>query len=93
VVDGPIRRLMADELARTRELYRSAAHGIRLLEPTSRACVRTAFTLYGDILDEIERSDYRVLDHRVSVGVARRARIAVPGLFAAALARRNGAGP
>jgi phytoene synthase len=90
VVDGPIRRLLADEIARTRELYRSAAPGIRLLHPTSRACVQTAFTLYRDILDEIERNDYRVLDHRISVGVPRRLRVAVPGLVSAALARRSG---
>ena len=89
VVDGPIRRLMADEIARTRELYRSAEQGIRLLDPTSRPCVQTAFTLYRGILDEIERRDYRVLDQRVSVGMARRARVAVPGLVAAALARRG----
>ncbi|HEX4357063.1 MAG TPA: phytoene/squalene synthase family protein, partial [Pseudonocardia sp.] len=40
VVDGPIRRLLADEIARTRELYRSAEQGIRLLDPTSRPCVQ-----------------------------------------------------
>ncbi len=89
VVDGPIRRLLADEIARTRELYRSAAQGIRLLDPTSRPCVQTAFTLYRGILDEIERSDYRVLDQRISVGPARRIRVAGPGLIAAARARRG----
>jgi 15-cis-phytoene synthase len=87
VVDGPIRRLLADEIARTRELYRAAAHGIRLLDPTSRACVQTALTLYRNILDEIERSDYRVLDRRVSVGLARRVRVLGPGLLAAQRAR------
>jgi phytoene synthase len=88
VVDGPVRRLLAYEIARTRELYRSAEQGIRLLHPTSRDCIRTALRLYGGILDEIERADYQVLDRRVSVGPARRLAVAVPGLGRAYLARR-----
>jgi phytoene synthase len=74
VVDGRIRRLLAFEIARARELFRTAEQGIRLLEPSSRDCVRTAFTLYGGILDAVERADYRVLDRRVAVGPARRSR-------------------
>jgi phytoene synthase len=89
VVDGPIRRLLAFEIARCRELYRSAAPGIRLLDPTSRDCMRTAFALYGGILDEVERSGYRVLDRRVGVPVVRRAAVAGPGLVRAWLARRG----
>ena len=89
VVDGPIRRLLADEIARTRELYRSAAAGVRMLHPTSRDCVRTALRLYGGILDEIERSDYRVLDRRVRVGTGRRLAVAGPGAARAVLARRR----
>ncbi len=88
VVDGPIRRLLAHEIARTREIYRSAEAGIRLLHPTSRDCIRTAVALYGGILDEVERADYQVLDRRVSVGPARRVRVAVPGLARAYAARR-----
>ncbi|UQX86854.1 phytoene/squalene synthase family protein [Jatrophihabitans telluris] len=83
VVDGPIRRLLADEIARTRELYRTASHGVRLLDPTSRACVQTALTLYRGILDDIERRDYRILHERAGVSIPRRARVAVPGLLAA----------
>jgi phytoene synthase len=89
VVDAPIRRLLAFEIARTRELYRSAAPGVRLLDPTSRDCMRTAFRLYGGILDEVERADYRVLDRRVSVGAGRRASVALPGLVRAVRARRT----
>ncbi len=88
VVDGPVRRLLADEIARTREIYRSAAPGVRLLHPDSRDCVRTALRLYGDILTEIERSDYRVLDRRVSVPRRRRAQVALPGAVRAVAARR-----
>jgi phytoene synthase len=89
VVDGPVRRLLAHEIARCREVYRSAEPGIRLLDPTSRDCVRTAFRLYGGILDEVERADYRVLDRRVSVGAGRRASVALPGLVRAVRARRT----
>ncbi|HSP39286.1 MAG TPA: phytoene/squalene synthase family protein [Frankiaceae bacterium] len=88
VVDGPIRRLLAFEIARCRELFRNAAPGIRLLHPTSRDCIRTAFTLYGGILDEIERADYQVLDRRVSVPARRRLAVAGPGLLRAARARQ-----
>jgi 15-cis-phytoene synthase len=88
VVDGPVRRLLAYEIARTRELYRAAEPGIRLLHPTSRDCIRTAFRLYGGILDEVERADYQVLARRVSVGPRRRLTVAVPGLIRAYAARR-----
>ena len=89
VVDGRIRRLLAFEIARTRELYRSAAHGVRLLHPTSRPCIETALRLYGGILDEIERADYQVLSRRVGVGPARRAAVAGPGLARAWRARQE----
>jgi len=92
VVDGPVRRLIAFEIARTREIFRAARPGIRLLHPASRDCMRTAFALYGGILDAVERADYQVLDRRVSVGAAGRARVAIPGLLRAQAARRPGAG-
>jgi phytoene synthase len=88
VVDGPVRRLLAFEIARTREIYRSAAQGVRLLHPSSRPCIETALTLYGGILDEIEASDYAVLHRRVAVGPARRLAVAGRGLVAARRARR-----
>jgi len=88
IVDGPVRRLLAYEVARTREIFRTARVGIRLLHPTSRDCMETAYSLYSGILDEIERADYRVLDRRVSVGRRRRALVAGPGLARAYAARR-----
>lgn len=89
VVDGRVRRLLAFEIARARELFRSAEPGIRLLHPTSRDCIRTAFVLYGGILDAVERADYQVLDRRVAVGTARRLTVAVPGLARARRSRRS----
>ena len=87
VVDARIRRLLAFEIARTREIYRNARQGIRLLHPSSRPCIETALALYGGILDEIEAADYAVLRQRVAVGPARRAAVAVPGLVRALRAR------
>ena len=49
VVDGRVRRLLAFEIARARELYRAAEPGVRLLHPTSRDCIYTAIRLYGGI--------------------------------------------
>jgi phytoene synthase len=80
IVDANVRRLLAFQIARARELFRAAAPGIRLLAPTSRDCVRTAATLYGEILDAVEAADYRVLDRRVAVGPRRRAEVVIPGL-------------
>ena len=88
VVDGRVRRLLAFEIARTREIYRSAAAGVRLLHPTSRPCIETALRLYGGILDEIEKADYAVLGQRVGVGRGKRAAVALPGLARAGAARR-----
>jgi len=89
VVDGPVRRLLAFEVARTREIYRSAAQGVRLLHPSSRPCIETALALYGGILDEVEKADYAVLGQRVSVGAARRIAVAGPGLLRARRAFRS----
>ncbi len=100
VVDSRVRRLFAFEVARTRELFRAARPGIRLLDPRARDCVQVAFTLYGGILDAVEAADYAVLDRRVRVGMSRRARVALPGLWRswrarAGVSRRTGspAGP
>ncbi len=87
VVDGRVRRLLAHEIARCREIFRSAEPGIRLLHPTSRDCIRTAYVLYGGILDAIEDADYQVLDRRVSVKLSRRLAVAGPAFWRAARAR------
>jgi 15-cis-phytoene synthase len=89
VVDARVRRLLAFEIARTREIFRAAEPGIRLLHPTSRDCIRTAFTLYGGILDAVEDADYQVLDRRVAVPNRRRAAVALPALARARRARRR----
>jgi 15-cis-phytoene synthase len=87
VVDGKVRRVLQYEIARTREIFRNARPGVRLLHPTSRDCIITATKLYGGILDEVEKADYRVLDRKVAVPLTKRLRVAVPGLVRARAAR------
>jgi phytoene synthase len=87
--DPRVRRALAHLVARTRAVYRRAAPGIALLDPVSRPCVHTAYTLYGAILDHIEAADYDVLNRRVSVPVHRRLVVALPALVGSHTARRR----
>jgi phytoene synthase len=79
--------LLRFEIDRTRRLYAEARPGIDLVHPTSRDCLRTAFELYGGILDAVEAAHHQVLDRRVGVPLGRRLRVAVPGLVRARRAR------
>jgi phytoene synthase len=88
VVTPSVRELLRFEIERTRALYAFAEPGIDMLHPTSRDCVRTAFTLYGGILDAVEDAHYHVLDRRVSVPMGRRLRVALPAARRARAARR-----
>lgn len=81
--DQPIRDLIALEIERARALYRSAAAGIELVHPSSRDCLRTASTLYSDILTVIEHSGHDVFSRRASVPMRRRMRVAGSGLIRA----------
>src|SRR3712207_982775 len=65
-------QLMREMVAITRRRYDDAAPGTPMLARESRDCVRAATDLYGGILTEIERADYRVLDRRVRVSKPRR---------------------
>jgi phytoene synthase len=85
--DAAFAALMREMVAVVRRRYDDAAPGTALLAPESRDCVRAATALYGGILREIERADYRVLDRRVSVSRPRRAAVFARRLTAAQLAR------
>ncbi|MFI6638999.1 phytoene/squalene synthase family protein [Streptomyces sp. NPDC050504] len=63
----------------TRQVYGEAEPGIAMLEPRARPCVRTAFVLYGGILDAIARDGYPVLHRRAVVPRGRRAAVAAAG--------------
>ncbi len=85
--DRHVRAALAHLVARNRAIYRAAEPGIAMLEPASRPCVRAAFTLYGDILGEIEDAGFAVLSRRVVVGRRRRVAVAAPLLGRAVTAR------
>ncbi|WP_406121022.1 phytoene/squalene synthase family protein [Streptomyces canus] len=78
--------LMAAE-AMTREVYRAAEPGIAMLDPRTRPCIRTAFTLYGGILDAIADQGYTVVHRRAVVSRGRRAATAAAGVVRIAGAR------
>lgn len=90
--DARITRALAAQVARARSVYREAAPGIPMLDPSARPCVATAYRLYGRILDLIERAGYDVLSRRVTVSGGRRLAIALPALARAAWPTRVGAG-
>ena len=82
VVDRTWRQLMAFEVERCRELYRSADRGIALLPASAARCITTARHLYAGILDEIEDAGYDVFRSRAAVPTWRKAtmaaRMAIP---------------
>ncbi|GAA3506358.1 phytoene/squalene synthase family protein [Streptomyces prasinosporus] len=80
--------------ALTRGVYREAAPGLGMLDPVSRPCIRTAFVLYGGILDAVARDGYAVVHRRAVVPRRRRAVVAADGLarVVAARLRARGAG-
>ncbi|MFE4703370.1 phytoene/squalene synthase family protein [Streptomyces sp. NPDC056738] len=71
----------------TRGVYRQAAPGIAMLDPISRPCIRTAFVLYGGILDAVAEDGYAVVHRRTAVSRRRRAAVAIDGLVRVAAAR------
>ncbi|AIR96338.1 phytoene/squalene synthase family protein [Streptomyces glaucescens] len=73
--------------ALTRGVYREAAPGLALLDPVSRPCIRTAYVLYGGILDAVARDGHAVLHRRAVVPRRHRAAVAADGLARVAAAR------
>lgn len=71
----------------TRGVYREAAPGLAMLDPVARPCIRTAFVLYGGILDAVADDGYAVLHRRAVVPRRRRAAVAVDGLVRLTTAR------
>jgi phytoene synthase len=71
----------------TRQVYREAAPGLAMLDPVSRPCIRTAFVLYGGILDAVAQDGYAVVHRRAAVPMRRRAAVALDGLARVLAAR------
>ena len=76
-----IKDLIRYEVSIAHDHYRQAAPGIPLLNPGSQACMRTAFQLYGGILDEVVANDYDVFARRATVPNSRRASVALRSLL------------
>ncbi|SCG48120.1 phytoene/squalene synthase family protein [Micromonospora inositola] len=76
-----IRELIEYEVTRAQAHYAAAAPGITLLAPASQACMRTAYALYGGILDEVAAQDYDVLARRALVPQRRRMAVAARALL------------
>ncbi|MFF7679005.1 phytoene/squalene synthase family protein [Actinacidiphila glaucinigra] len=71
----------------THDIYRHAAPGVDMLDPVARPCIRTAFTLYRDILAAIADDGYASVHRRAIVPRRRRARVALDGLVRVTSAR------
>ncbi|WP_030414670.1 phytoene/squalene synthase family protein [Streptomyces sp. NRRL S-1448] len=85
--DPRIAAALAAAAELTRGVYREAAPGLAMLDPVSRPCMRTAFVLYGAILDAVREGGYAVLHRRAVVSRRRRAVTALGGLARAVAAR------
>jgi phytoene synthase len=73
----PFRAFMRFQVGRARAYYAQAEPGIRLLPPDgSRRTVRLMSTIYGAILNEIERHDYDVFSARRRVSLPRKLALA-----------------
>lgn len=68
--------LLKYEIARVRELEKSAIPGIKLLSPASQPCIDAARILYCGIVDAVEEIDYQVFDKRAKVSLGRRLKVA-----------------
>jgi phytoene synthase len=79
-VDHRVRDALAAQIAVTRAVYDQARPGIAMLHPVSRACVATAFRLYAEILDRIERAGCNVFAARAAVPRPRRLVVAAGAL-------------
>ncbi|MFF5176828.1 phytoene/squalene synthase family protein [Micromonospora sp. NPDC000316] len=75
------RELIEYEVTRAQAHYAAAAPGITMLAPASQACMRTAYALYGGILDEVAAQDYDVFARRALVPKRRRMAVAARALL------------
>jgi phytoene synthase len=72
-MDDAFRALMRFQITRARAYYQQAEPGIAALpNDGSRFCARLMSTVYGAILQEIERADYQVYRGRVRVSLGRK---------------------
>ncbi len=85
--DRRVREALSDQVARAHAVYRFAEPGVAMLAPVSRPCVRTALTLYREILDRVVDSGYDVFSRRVAVARTRRLGVAATAISASLASR------
>ncbi len=84
VTDVRFTRFMKFQIERTRQIYREALPGIKLLNWRGRLAVRISYVLYKAILNEIERANYNVYAGRVRTNIGQKLRLslqAVAGVY------------
>ena len=80
VTDERFTRFMKFQIERTRQIYREALPGIKLLNWRGRLAVRVSYVLYKAILNEIERANYNVYAGRVRTNVGQKLRLSLQAL-------------
>ncbi|MEJ3743004.1 phytoene/squalene synthase family protein [Actinomycetes bacterium KLBMP 9797] len=78
----PVRELIAYEVTRAQAHYGAAAAGVALLAPASQACIRSAYRIYGGILDEVAAAGFDVFGRRAAVPWWRKAAVVADSLLA-----------
>lgn len=79
------RELMAYEVARAREHFAVGRRLIRLVERDARGCPAALSALYLALLREVERRGFDVQAERISLGTARKVRLALGAWVGASL--------
>ena len=87
ILTPKIIELIKFQIARVRELQKSAEPGIQMLEPSSRPCIEAASELYCGIVDEVEAIGYEVFNFRAKTSTWRRIKVALPAYIRAIKAR------
>ncbi len=80
VTDERFLRFMKFQIERTRQLYREALPGIKLLNWRGRLAVRVSYVLYKAILNEIERANYDVYAGRVRTNTGQKLKLSLRAL-------------
>ena len=74
------RQFMKFQIERTRQLYREAWEGVKMLEREGQLAIGAASVFYQGILDDIQNHDYDVFGRRASLNIIVKAS-RIPGLW------------
>lgn len=90
VCNAAFTELMAFQVRRARKYFANGRQLLPYLTPSSRACPAALGGIYGKVLDRIEAADYDVLNRRVSLSTAAKARVMAQAWLGGLLTRRPG---